>query len=307
MHEFRARKCWCANNERQIYPTQEYYCMEPYTHCAIPAWWLNNDLTPGCVNRTRGERFARGVWPVVLVWFAAIFTCVCCTKPGRQVYDYILGMIIPGWNEWIVDRIQRRDPGRANRLIREHWRIRRLRAERRYVEHIAEHRAAPVTPEDFDEDETFAPIHELVLKTRIFKAEEEGDVGDDDSEFGDDNTCTICFVPIVDGDRVGELACDHVFHVECLKEWLKRRNICPLCQMPNAAAPRSRPPRIERQTSPVDDVNSIIDDTVEEQEAAPEPREAPALPLRNRLEFLAPTRNRQQGHRGTPGLTPFTF
>lgn len=246
LHEFRARKCWCAV-DRHIYPDNAYYCIEPYTHCAIPAWWLSNvDLTPGCVNQTRRQRFARGVWPVALVWFAALCTGVCCTRAGRHVYNYILSKIFPGWNEWLANRILRRDPRRANRLIRQHWQLRRHRAEQLFLERIAERRrGGPVGPLESDgenEPDDDAPVMELVLKTRIFKSEGETETkaDDDDSEFDDDHACTICFSPIEDGERVGELACDHVFHAECLKRWLVRRNFCPLCQLPNAATPRCR-------------------------------------------------------------------
>eukprot|EP00553_Chaetoceros_curvisetus_P011479 CAMPEP_0204635326 /NCGR_PEP_ID=MMETSP0717-20131115/31319_1 /ASSEMBLY_ACC=CAM_ASM_000666 /TAXON_ID=230516 /ORGANISM="Chaetoceros curvisetus" /LENGTH=173 /DNA_ID=CAMNT_0051654047 /DNA_START=11 /DNA_END=532 /DNA_ORIENTATION=+ len=40
---------------------------------------------------------------------------------------------------------------------------------------------------------------------------------------------------IEDGERIGALPCNHMFHVDCLKEWIKRKNICPLCQKPNIA------------------------------------------------------------------------
>ena len=50
--------------------------------------------------------------------------------------------------------------------------------------------------------------------------------------------CTICFSDLEVGDRVGDLPCQHTFHVECLREWLPRRNVCPLCQNDNAATPR---------------------------------------------------------------------
>ena len=51
----------------------------------------------------------------------------------------------------------------------------------------------------------------------------------------DDHTCTICFAELVSGDRVGALSCNHIFHVECLKEWLSCRNVCPLCLQENVA------------------------------------------------------------------------
>eukprot|EP00956_Cyclotella_meneghiniana_P043862 scaffold291577_cov73-Cyclotella_meneghiniana.AAC.2 len=42
--------------------------------------------------------------------------------------------------------------------------------------------------------------------------------------------CTICLSEISDGEEVGVLSCQHLFHVDCLKEWMLRRNACPLCQ-----------------------------------------------------------------------------
>jgi len=72
--------------------------------------------------------------------------------------------------------------------------------------------------------------------------------GDDDDE---DLSCTICFVPLEDGDRVGALSCNHLFHVDCLKSWLQRRNCCPLCQKSCVAIPR-----YERTTLSSPDNNS---------------------------------------------------
>ena len=309
--EILACSCWCANNERQIYPDSFYYCIAPYTHCAIPAWWLYVDITPGCVNRTKRERFVRGVWPVILVWFGAIFICMCCTKSGRQVPDYILSTLIPNWNGWVANRIIRRDPDRADRLIREHWRRRRGALERRYLQLLAERGGAPVGPDGEGREDNV--IHELVLKTRIFKEEESkaNHEREDDAEVGDDKMCTICFGPIEEGDRVGELACDHVFHVECLKQWLVRRNVCPLCQMPNAAMsrPRSQPNPLDTdfnhessqqeelgssdQATPMD-ADSSHESSQQEQQAALGPQEAPPIPAwRGHLDLLSPARNRR--------------
>ena len=45
-----------------------------------------------------------------------------------------------------------------------------------------------------------------------------------------DDGCMICFNSIQVGSKVGALPnCQHVFHTQCLKDWLKRRNVCPLC------------------------------------------------------------------------------
>lgn len=78
----------------------------------------------------------------------------------------------------------------------------------------------------------------LRLKTRIFKEtkgedeitcngllpEEEGF-----DDLKNSTSCAICFGPIEPGQVVGDIPCQHILHKECLKVWLKRRNVCPLC------------------------------------------------------------------------------
>jgi hypothetical protein len=54
------------------------------------------------------------------------------------------------------------------------------------------------------------------------------EVMDDETERG--IRCPICLVRLRDGDVVGDLMCTHLLHKDCLKDWLPRRNKCPLCQ-----------------------------------------------------------------------------
>lgn len=297
MIHFTGRECWCANNDLITYGDSVYYCTTPYTHCGIP-WSVSNidTITPGCINQTKTELFAKGAWPVIIVWFAVLFTCVCCTKAGHQVYDYVIGMLFPGWNVWVRDRILRHDRDRANRLIRQYWRRRHIALEARYLQIIAElrevyQREAANRQEMEDIVQVIAPPNELALKTRIFNKSTEAiavkaDLGDDDSEFDDETTCTICFGLLDDGDRVGALACDHIFHVECLKRWLVRRNTCPLCQMQNAATPRYTP-RVQETDVPLTDVAPNGEESegiLSEPERANEPlppitQETPAVPV----------------------------
>jgi len=63
-------------------------------------------------------------------------------------------------------------------------------------------------------------------------------VYNENEEDEEEICCTICMVPIEDGDRVGALSCNHLFHSSCLKQWIKRRNVCPLCQQPDIAKPQ---------------------------------------------------------------------
>ena len=89
------------------------------------------------------------------------------------------------------------------------------------------------------------------------------EIDESDDDYEDDFTCTICIMEVEDGDKVGALSCHHIFHVQCLKEWIKRKNVCPLCQVPDIASPRpgnpdtNSPPRSPwRAPSPGPDATS---------------------------------------------------
>lgn len=50
-----------------------------------------------------------------------------------------------------------------------------------------------------------------------------------DQEVG---TCMICLEDFSSSKPVAQLNCNdkHVFHVECLVEWVKKNDICPMCR-----------------------------------------------------------------------------
>ena len=42
-------------------------------------------------------------------------------------------------------------------------------------------------------------------------------------------SCVICLELL--NDTVAELRCDHTYHVWCIRNWLKQKNMCPLCTL----------------------------------------------------------------------------
>ncbi|GMI99683.1 hypothetical protein HRI_003637600 [Hibiscus trionum] len=46
--------------------------------------------------------------------------------------------------------------------------------------------------------------------------------------------CTVCLDEFSDGDEVASMPCNHVYHYNCIVEWLETSHLCPLCryQMP---------------------------------------------------------------------------
>jgi Ca2+/Na+ antiporter len=51
-------------------------------------------------------------------------------------------------------------------------------------------------------------------------------------QHGSDNpSCSVCLCDYVLGDQLITLPCHHFYHQECITEWLKLRNVCPMCKL----------------------------------------------------------------------------
>ena len=46
----------------------------------------------------------------------------------------------------------------------------------------------------------------------------------------DDSQCCVCMEPFQSPCVVLRTDCGHMFHSECLDEWVRHKNSCPLCQ-----------------------------------------------------------------------------
>lgn len=48
--------------------------------------------------------------------------------------------------------------------------------------------------------------------------------------------CVICMMDFVYGDPIRFLPCMHIYHVDCIDDWLMRSFTCPSCMEPVDAA-----------------------------------------------------------------------
>ncbi|OVA11092.1 zinc finger protein [Macleaya cordata] len=48
-------------------------------------------------------------------------------------------------------------------------------------------------------------------------------------------TCIICQVEYENQEKIGTLDCAHEYHVDCIRQWLLVKNVCPICKMPALA------------------------------------------------------------------------
>jgi len=42
--------------------------------------------------------------------------------------------------------------------------------------------------------------------------------------------CAICLEVFQKGNKIISLPCAHIYHNNCIKEWLLKKNFCPICK-----------------------------------------------------------------------------
>lgn len=52
----------------------------------------------------------------------------------------------------------------------------------------------------------------------------------DEDEDEVDLTCAICMCELEPDEYIYNLSCKHPFHISCLEQWYRRKDICPLCK-----------------------------------------------------------------------------
>ncbi|GMH12400.1 hypothetical protein Nepgr_014241 [Nepenthes gracilis] len=82
---------------------------------------------------------------------------------------------------------------------------------------------------------------EKCLKRSIYQAATAEAGAMDFREDNDGIKCSICQEEYSAGEEVGRLGCDHRFHVDCIHQWLRWKNWCPICKATVAPLP-SIPP-----------------------------------------------------------------
>mmetsp|Transcript_24376 Transcript_24376/g.26645 ORF Transcript_24376/g.26645 Transcript_24376/m.26645 type:complete len:319 (-) Transcript_24376:757-1713(-) len=55
-------------------------------------------------------------------------------------------------------------------------------------------------------------------------------IGPNQERTGQDNTCPICLSEFVEGETARLLNCQHMFHQQCVDEWLRVNASCPTCR-----------------------------------------------------------------------------
>ena len=49
-------------------------------------------------------------------------------------------------------------------------------------------------------------------------------------DIHDSPECSICLEPYNVGETLTQLNCNHIYHLQCISDWLQRKPNCPLCR-----------------------------------------------------------------------------
>lgn len=60
--------------------------------------------------------------------------------------------------------------------------------------------------------------------------------GGGSSSSAESKECVICMIEFVTGDQIRYLPCLHIYHMNCIDDWLIRSLCCPSCMEPVDAA-----------------------------------------------------------------------
>jgi hypothetical protein len=176
---------------------------------------------------------AKYVLPLAIFMFCMFGYLCFCSPKGRYAGGY-MKRIVHCWKE---DEYEQSLNSTLDRMVQQQY-DRRMRLER--LRAYSQHTGRVVIPTVQNvlagtRLPLSSPIENagrsiVVLKTMKYKEELRRDQEED--------ICTICLNSFHEGDRVGNIACSHIFHVTCLKKWIQRKNHCPLCQGDEMATPQ---------------------------------------------------------------------
>ena len=51
------------------------------------------------------------------------------------------------------------------------------------------------------------------------------------TDYSKYSRCSICMEDFTEGEEVVLCPCKHCYHDQCIKEWLRLKNSCPLCKL----------------------------------------------------------------------------
>ena len=244
-----ARPCSCANNHPKI--VDELYCPEPTNYCTISKSVYGDEYSVSC-TKYKGWKilFTRSTW-YYICWTIMLFLVVlifstpghvsisdsfcpltfkkfirhCITSfPTQHAIRYPISWCFPKMNLWITEHLLQAEIQSRNRVRDEYEHAARLTRRTEgwisgYSIKTKLHSSRDAATEKNAEcNANAATEDQTAIKVTPHDFRE---------SYGNDAMCTICLLELEDGDRVADLTCGHMYHAECLGEWILKK-VCPV-------------------------------------------------------------------------------
>ncbi|KAL3782182.1 hypothetical protein ACHAW5_004594 [Stephanodiscus triporus] len=229
-----ARPCNCANRDPHI--ADKYYCPEQSNYCTILRSTNSNiysDYSVTCsTNKGWKILFVRSSW-FYICWIGVLFLiALIFSTPGHHAIRYPISRCFPQMNLWITEHLLQTEIQSRNRIRDEFEHAARLKRRTEgwisgYLIKTKLHSSRDAsTNKDSECNGTAVTEDQTAIE----------DIPQDcPKRNGRDCMCTICLLELEVGDRVADLSCGHMYHAECLGEWILKKKTCPLCQDSNIA------------------------------------------------------------------------
>jgi hypothetical protein len=203
-----ARECLCAPVV-DVFATIGTFCPVGQDNCriALPSTYRNKmELT--CTAKTQ-DFHAKYILPLaIFMFFMFAYLCFCSPK-GRYAGGYMKRIV----RCWDNDQYDQSLINTLDRMVQQQYdrrmRLERLRAYQQHTGRVvipSVHNVLAGTRLPLTSSIENARRSIVVLKTMKYKEELRQDQEED--------ICTICLNSFQEGDRVGDIKCKHIFHVE---------------------------------------------------------------------------------------------
>ena len=99
-----------------------------------------------------------------------------------------------------------------------------------FVDDIDEHEEENSLHDELDEDEDFDDEINNGIEDSLIETLPKSRIKDISKLTEDKKKCCICLENFKINDETINLPCIHIFHSNCIKTWMKRQDICPICK-----------------------------------------------------------------------------
>lgn len=222
----------CVMNYHQLLIDDEFYCPVPTNYCNIIQSPYDRNVSVTC-SYYQGWKvlFVRSSW-YYICWMTLLFSFLfCCTPAGHHTIRYPISRCFSKFNLWVTEHLLQAEISSRNQIRNEFDEA--LRIQRRTEGWISGYSiktkiyswgiddTAAVTNEEIDA-ELYCDANSAPTTVDQTVAKDE-DTTQKSVSQGYDSMCTICLLELEVGDRVADLSCGHLYHADCLGEWIIKK------------------------------------------------------------------------------------